>query len=929
MPVTAGLLLLLTGTPAAAQEPAPGSGPSCAATGFLVSSEDELSTQRAELAEQPVQQLAGVPLVDGQTWVIPDGSQPVVVVVSDQPLAGGTVSVAMAGQRFEADSVNYDQPQDRFVTSVWLPHLGPTTRTLGLVVASPPCELAVTLSVDRSVWSTLVGIVAIIAAALFGLLTVLIARLRKGGWLRRFLFAAPFGLLAGLAQGAVLLEAGTVGPFDTPPWWAPVIGLVLAALLPLTRFRRRRQPAPPLPPAPLTVPVGAPVDGYQVEGVFTATEVAAVFRASRPDGDRALLKVLRPERYQDPVARLRLEREARALSGWEHPNVLRLRQTLANPAGPPTLVFEHVDGAPLRQLLLDGGKLSGPQAVNLVVSVLSGLRVLHERELVHRDIRPEQVWLDTGGRVLLAGFELTATGVEHATSPIGAVPYASPEQRAGGMIDGRADLYACGILLAELLTGRPAPPAPGELPEPLAAVLARALADDPAGRPGSARELSAELFAAAEQAYGADWLARGALAGALVAHGALGAAVAGYTLGGGAGAAGGAGIVAGLGAAGTGGLTAAGTTAGFGTGVTAAMGTAPATGHLSAAAAQVTPVAPAGAAASTGGPAGAVVNAGVAVVTGIAVVAGAVLVGSEPAEAQEVVVTPDQARLIFVRTTDEARDGVDDHLGDGVREMVDLLLDEHASIADGPLTEVVVGVPPDQFDYPAWFVATGQIGFDEGVAYLSARFDRASDAEPWLMTALAWSTETALAPPALDEDGWLPPAAPTELAIDPAALPQRYADWLEASWEAHAVVDDDLLTPRHQDAFVAFTAENAAELAADGWLDQRMSIRVEVVPDPEPPVVIPLADGGVLVSFRAVREDASYNRPGFTTGPCGTEPYADWFYDDEDGPRYQMLTVELDLVVFAWVPPAGDGAVVAVEDWATSYRRVDDQSTLC
>lgn len=217
-----------------AQDAEPG-GP-CAATGYLVRSDTELAGLREGLAEQGVHEADGVPLDRVQTWVVPDGSRPVVVLDSAAPvLSGGAAAVTLAGQEFRVSTVDFPQAQDRYVSSVEMPHLGSTVRSLGYTVSSGPCEVAVALSVDRSVWSTAVGGASAGLAVLGGLALVLVARLRRGGWGRRFGFAAPLGLLAGSGLAGVLLEGGVVSPFGVPPWWAPVAGLGLAALLPLTR----------------------------------------------------------------------------------------------------------------------------------------------------------------------------------------------------------------------------------------------------------------------------------------------------------------------------------------------------------------------------------------------------------------------------------------------------------------------------------------------------------------------------------------------------------------------------------------------------------------------------------------------------------------------------------------------------------------------
>ena len=226
-------------SPVPAGEAGGESGAVCTVTGYVVGSVEEMTELRAALREEGVHTLGGLPLDGVDTWVLPDGGMPVMVVDSTEPLPGGVTSVVVAGSRYEvaSDEFGPDEERSRYATNVVLPHLGPTVRTLGLEVASGDCAVAVTLSVERSALSTVAGGVAAGVSVLFGLLTVLVGRLRKGGWPRRFLSAAPLGVLTGAALGVVLVEAGVVDPFSPFPWWPPVAGLVVAALLPLTRWR--------------------------------------------------------------------------------------------------------------------------------------------------------------------------------------------------------------------------------------------------------------------------------------------------------------------------------------------------------------------------------------------------------------------------------------------------------------------------------------------------------------------------------------------------------------------------------------------------------------------------------------------------------------------------------------------------------------------
>lgn len=946
-----------TADPSRSPAPADGSdevaGASCTVTGYVVGSQDEMVELRSALQEGSVHQLGGLPLDGVDTWVLPDGGMPVVVVDSTEPLPGGETWLVLAGRRFLADSVEYPpgEEADRFSTNLVMPHLGPTVRTLGLEVDSGDCGTAVVLSVDRSVWSTLAGGVATGVSVLFGLLTVLVARRRKGGWLRRFLWAAPLGLLAGAGQAALLVEAGVVDPFSPFPWWPPAVGLAVAALLPLTRWRRAGAPAGEewLPP------VHAGLGRWRPTGGFARTALGEVHRAVAADGqERALVKVVPAPRAGEPGPRLALEREARLLADLTHPNLVRLREVLTpdgassggdaspgegvplagsppsgvdappgtppvaggvplsgapSPTGAPTLVFEDVDGAPLRQL---AGTLSGPQAVTVVRGTLAGLAALHERELVHRDVGPDTIWIAGDGRVMLAGLELACPGVEHSIAPEPG-RYPSPEQRAGQVLDQRSDLYACAALLRDLLS---------EPPPPLAQVLARALAEDREARPASAQQFADDLAQAAAEAYGPDWVGRGALAAALTAHGAIGAATVGYAAGGATGAAGAA-AGAGAGSAG-GGAAVAGLGAAAGASTTGVGSAVPAAGEVLAAAGPAAPVAGTsaagtpvaggavvGATPSAGGAGAAAasgkvttaVNVAVAALAGAVIGIGAVAVDPDLAEARELTITPDRARVIFIHTVAEARGEDFAHLGDDAESDFTGLMAVHDSLADAPLTEVGVGVPRDQYEYPAWFVAWATLPFAEGTASVFARFDRAGADEEWVMSSFRWSVERLLPAAVLDDEGWLvPPPALTDLLVDPESLPQRYRDWLARVNEANELVEDEVLALRFEDFGVIYdftfevpfySGDNPTEVS----YSYEMSVG-EVVTD-----LIPLVDGTVHVTFTAIVSQTTYNTPYQRGAPCD-QLSLHWLDHDPPG-DFRWLSQDLVVSVDAWIPIAG------------------------
>lgn len=235
------------------EEDAPAaSDPACSVTGHVVTSQNEEMELRRELQAQDLQLADGMPLDGADTWVLPDGGSPVVVLDSNVALPDATISVAAGGATFEIASADREDAGNRYVTNAYLPHLGATTRTLGFEVESGSCAVQLTLSVDRSLWSSAVGAGSVAVTALFGALTVVVARLRRGSWHRRFLLAAPLGAIAGIGLVLMLHEARALDAFGSLPWWGPLGGVAFASVLPLTRWpsQERSSDEPPGPESP-------------------------------------------------------------------------------------------------------------------------------------------------------------------------------------------------------------------------------------------------------------------------------------------------------------------------------------------------------------------------------------------------------------------------------------------------------------------------------------------------------------------------------------------------------------------------------------------------------------------------------------------------------------------------------------------------------
>ncbi len=245
--------------------------------------------------------------------------------------------------------------------------------------------------------------------------------------------------------------------------------------------------------------------------------MAVVYSAFDTRLDRTVaVKVMHPALAADEDFVARFRREAKAAAKLSNPHVVSVTDQ-GRDGDVIFLVMELIEGRTLRELLREVGRLSAPQALNIMVPVLDALAAAHGAGLVHRDVKPENVLVADDGMVKVGDFGLArAVDASPLTATagllLGTVAYLAPEQVARGVADARADVYACGIMLFELLTGRPPfegtsalqvayqhlnedVPAPSSLvpdiPPAVDRLVAAASARDPQDRP---RDATALLF---------------------------------------------------------------------------------------------------------------------------------------------------------------------------------------------------------------------------------------------------------------------------------------------------------------------------------------------------------------------------------------------------------------------------------------------------
>jgi serine/threonine-protein kinase len=231
--------------------------------------------------------------------------------------------------------------------------------------------------------------------------------------------------------------------------------------------------------------IGSVLHGtYQIEAHLGAGGMGMVFRARHlRTGRLYALKTLLPDARFLPDARARFEREATAASAIGHPNIIGVHDFNETPDGTHYIVMDLLEGETLEQRLSRVGSLAWPDAQKTFLELGAGLAAAHERGLLHRDVKPANVFLARSGgveRAVLLDFglvkpieEAAASRITATGAAVGTPLYMSPEQARGEAIDARSDLYALGAVLFEMVSG-----APPFLDRTLASVYARLLKED-------------------------------------------------------------------------------------------------------------------------------------------------------------------------------------------------------------------------------------------------------------------------------------------------------------------------------------------------------------------------------------------------------------------------------------------------------------------
>ena len=198
---------------------------------------------------------------------------------------------------------------------------------------------------------------------------------------------------------------------------------------------------------------------YRIEKQIGIGGMAVVYRAVDLNTHHYVaVKVLKAEHIQDEEFVARFQREAEAASKLTHSNIVNLLDVGMDTSGNRFLVMEYVEGQTLKEVIREKGQLSESSAVQITIRILSALQHAHENGIIHRDIKPQNILMQSDGHVKVADFGIARMLNKHTLTKgdtvMGTVHYFSPEQASGHEMGVTTDIYSVGVTLYEMLTGR-------------------------------------------------------------------------------------------------------------------------------------------------------------------------------------------------------------------------------------------------------------------------------------------------------------------------------------------------------------------------------------------------------------------------------------------------------------------------------------------
>ncbi len=198
------------------------------------------------------------------------------------------------------------------------------------------------------------------------------------------------------------------------------------------------------------------VDRYEILSKVGAGGMSDVYKAKDHILGRIVsIKVLKQEFSEDINFVTKFRTEAQSAAGLEHPNIVNIYD-VGSENGLHFIVMEYVEGITLKTYVEKKGQLSFKEATSIAIQVARGIEAAHNKDITHRDIKPQNIMISTEGKVKVTDFGIAKAISSNTISSdaMGSVHYASPEQARNGFIDGRSDIYSLGIVMYEMVTGR-------------------------------------------------------------------------------------------------------------------------------------------------------------------------------------------------------------------------------------------------------------------------------------------------------------------------------------------------------------------------------------------------------------------------------------------------------------------------------------------
>lgn len=197
-------------------------------------------------------------------------------------------------------------------------------------------------------------------------------------------------------------------------------------------------------------------DRYEILSKVGAGGMSDVYKAKDHILSRFVaIKVLKQEFSEDSSFVTKFRAEAQSAAGLEHPNIVNIYD-VGSENGLYYIVMEYVEGITLKTYIEKKGQLSFKESASIAIQVARGIETAHNKNIIHRDIKPQNIIISTDGKVKVTDFGIAkATSSNTISSDVmGSVHYASPEQARNGFVDGRSDIYSLGIVMFEMVTGR-------------------------------------------------------------------------------------------------------------------------------------------------------------------------------------------------------------------------------------------------------------------------------------------------------------------------------------------------------------------------------------------------------------------------------------------------------------------------------------------